>query len=141
MFNLAGIYRLDINGNAESVFKLKQMPKDIADTANKELKGVTGMKVMRNVKTGMPVSKRTKTHMKTADSLQLKMQKGVGSYRNFGVLVAPTKQYWYMKFPNNGTSTSSRKGARRFVQIGLTKSKSLINATIQRAVSKSTRKI
>ena len=124
MFNLAGIYRLDINGNAEAVFKLKQMPKDIADAANKELKGVTGMKVMRN-----------------ADSLQLKLQKGVGSYRNFGVLVAPTKQYWYMKFPNNGTSTSSRKGARRFVQIGLTKSKSLINATIQRAVSKSTRKI
>lgn len=133
---MARIFRLDIDGNVNAVYKLRTIPKNIVSDVQNDLKGKTGETVKKNIKMGMPVSKRSKQHMKTSNSLVVAMQKGVGSYRNYGITVKPTDTFWYMKFPNNGTGTSRNNKPKQFTQIGLQRSKSLINATIERAISK-----
>lgn len=136
---MAQIVRLDIDGNVNAVAKLRKLTPDIVSDIKDELKGTQGQKIIKNVKSGMPVSKRKKQHMKTSDSLVLKMQKGYGSYRNFGIVIKPKDQFWYMKFPNNGSGTSRNNKPKQFVQIGLQHSKSGINAMVTRAIAKNTK--
>lgn len=133
---MAKIFRLDIDGNVNAVYKLRSIPQNIVKDVNSQLKSDVGEKVKRNVKMGMPVSKRSKQHMKTSNSLVVAMQKGIGSYRNYGITIKPTDTFWYMKFPNNGSGTSRINKPKQFVQIGLQRSTSIVNATISRAISK-----
>lgn len=131
------IFRLEVDGNVNAVYKLRSLPKDVASQVQNDLKGKVGQTVQKNIKMGMPVSNRSKQHAKMSNSLQVQMQKGIGSYRNYGIKVLPTDAFWYVKFPNNGTGTSRNNKPKQFFQIGLKRSTSLINSTIQRAISKS----
>lgn len=132
-----GVFRIDVDGNVNAAFKLRAMPKELGEAIQKDIQTTVAPTVIKNIKSGMPVSNRTNVpHMKTGDSLKIKMLSRHQGFRNYGIYVAPKGHYWYMKFPNNGTSTSASKGARPFFEIGMRKSQSIVNATIARAVAK-----
>lgn len=134
---MAVVFRIDVDGNVNSAVKLRSLPKDIVKQVQNDLQGKVGQQLQKNIKTGMPVSNRSKQHMRTSNSLTVAMPKGLGTYRNYAITVKPTDTFWYMKFPNNGSGTSRNNKPKQFFQIGLKRSSSLINSTIQRAISKS----
>lgn len=133
---MAGIYRVDVDGNVNAAIKLKAVPKNIGDALRRDLKGKAAPLVEDNIKRGMPVSPRTTNHMKYANSLKVFTMGGYKGFRNIGFYIQPDKNYWYMKFPNNGTGTNRANAPKFFVQSGLSQSipavKRMIDEIVQR---------
>ena len=133
---MAGIYRVDVDGNVNAAIKFRKMPENIGNALKSQLKAQIAPQVEANIKRGMPVSPRTNSHMKYANSLKVFTMGGYKGFRNVGFYIQPQKDWWYMKFPNNGSGTSRGKGGKFFMQSGLSQSVPLIKRTIDAIVSK-----
>lgn len=136
---MAGIYRVEVDGNVNAAVKLRAVPKNIETALKSQLTSKVAPLVENNIKARMPVSPRTNTHMKYANSLKAFTVGGAKGFRNIGFYIQPEKNFWYMKFTNNGSGTSRGKGALNFVQGGLSQSVPMIKSTINQIVEKSSR--
>lgn len=136
---MAGIYRVDVDGNVNAAVKLRKVPENIATALKRDLTSQVAPVVEANIKRGMPVSPRTTNHMKYANSLKTFTVGGRHGFRNIGFYIQPQKDYWYMKFPNNGSGTSRGNAPLNFVQSGLSMSMPLIKRTIAQIVEANTK--
>lgn len=133
---MAGIYRVEVDGNVNAAVKLRSVPKNIGDALKSQLTSQVAPQVEANIKRGMPVSPRTTNHMKYADSLKVFTMGGRKGFKNIGFYIQPDKNYWYMKFPNNGSGTNRNNAPLFFMQSGLSQSVPLIKRTIEAIVAK-----
>lgn len=125
---------IQINGNGAVAFKLSKYPQQLKDDLVNNLNKQGAPIVRRNIKRGMPVSNKTSTHMKNANSLEVRALGNKGGYRNIGFYIQPHENFWYMKFTNNGSGTSRGKQARQFIQRGVKASTSSINRIVSQTI-------
>lgn len=136
---MAGIYRVEVNGNVNAAVKLRRVPDEIGQALKRDLTAQVAPQVEANIKRGMPVSPRTTNHMKYANSLKAFTVGGRKGFRNIGFYVQPQKDFWYMKFTNNGSGTSRGNSPLNFVQSGLSATMPTIKRTIDAIVSKASK--
>lgn len=136
---MAGIYRVEVDGNVNAAVKLRKVPENIGNALKRDLTSQVAPLVEANIKRGMPVSPRTNSHMRYADSLKTFTVGGRKGFRNIGFYIQPQKNFWYMKFTNNGSGTSRGKKPLNFVQSGLSASMPTIKRTIDNIVSKNSK--
>lgn len=134
---MAGIYRVEVDGNVNAAVKLRAVPTNVAKDLTSKLTKQVAPLVEKNIKKGMPVSSKTTTHMKYANSLKTFTVGGAKGFRNIGFYIQPQKDFWYMKFTNNGSGTSRKRTPLFFVQSGLSASMPTIKRAIDEIVSKS----
>lgn len=128
------IYRVDIDGNVNVAVKLRTIPKEVSKNVQQELMTYGKVEVDKNIKSLMPVSKKSKQHAKYSNAFEVTVAAGQGGFRNLGFYMRPTSEFWYVKFPNNGTGTSKKNAPQNFVQRGVYKSYDKINSLINKAV-------
>lgn len=126
--------RIQIDGNANVAFKLSKYPQKLSSELVKNLNSQGAPLVRRNIKRGIPVSKRNKQHAKNVNSLVVKAITGRGGYRNVGFYIQPAPKFWYLKFPNNGSGTSRRNLPKQFFQKGVKASTNGINRIVSQTV-------
>ena len=126
--------KIHIDGNTNVAFKMSKYPQNLKNQLINNLNKQGAPMVRRNIKKGMPVSNRAKVHAKSANSLEVKAIGGKAGYRNVGFYIQPRSDYWYIKFPNNGTGTSKGKKAKQFVQRGVKASTSGINKIVSQTI-------
>lgn len=126
--------KIVIDGNVNVAFKLSKYPQNLKNQLMANLNKNGAPMVRRNIKKGMPVSKRSKVHAKSANSLEVKAIGGKAGYRNVGFYIQPRSDFWYIKFPNNGSGTSRGNKPKQFVQRGIKASTSGINKIVSQTV-------
>lgn len=126
--------RVVVDGNVNVAFKLSKYPQELRNDLITNLNKQGAPIVRRNIKRGMPVSSRAKVHAKSANSLEVKAMGGRGGYRNVGFYIQPKSDYWYLKFPNNGTGTSNGKRPKQFFQRGVRASTAGINRIVTNTI-------
>lgn len=136
---MAGIYRVEVDGNVNVAVKLRKVPENIGNALKDELTPRVAPQLEENVKRRMPVSPRSTSHMKYANSLKAFTVGGRKGFRNIGFYVQPQKDFWYMKFTNNGSGTSRGKTPLNFMQSGLSQTMPVIKRTIDDIVSKNSK--
>lgn len=129
-------FRVDINGNLEAAVKFRTIADKAKDNVVSDLNTQGKVIVEQNIKSLMPVSKKAKQHAKYADSLKVMTMGGRRGFRNLGFYIQPNGSFWYLKFPNNGSGTSRSRTPQQFMQNGLYRSITKINAIVDNAVSK-----
>ena len=128
------IFRPETNLNANTMLKLRKLPTDVTKEVKTGL-DVYGKTILdKAIKSKMPVSNVQKQHAKYSDSLQTFTRGGYKGFRNLGFYMQPSKQFWYIKFPNNGTGQSRNNPPMNFVENGFYASIGKLEAIINKAV-------
>lgn len=132
-------FRVEIDGNVNVAVKLRSIADDARDAVVNDLNTQGKVYVEKQIKSLMPVSQKSKQHAKYSDSLEVMTMGGRRGYRNLGFYMKPVGNFWYIKFPNNGSGTSRNNPPQQFMQKGVNRSISKINQIIDSAVSKAIR--
>lgn len=130
--------KTEINGNLDVAMKFSKYPPKLSKQMQEALQKQGAPIVRRNIKKGIPVSKRSKVHAKNANSLTVEAIGGRRGYRNIGFYIRPKDQFWYMKFPNNGSGTSRNNTPKQFFQRGVKQSTNSIYRIVNQVVKNST---
>lgn len=132
-------FRVEIDGNVNVAIKLRAIADEARDNVVNDLNSQGKVYVEKQIKALMPVSQKSKQHAKYSDSLKVMTMGGRRGYRNLGFYMNPTANFWYIKFPNNGSGTNRNNPPQQFMQKGVFRSVGKINQIIDSAVRKSLR--
>lgn len=130
------IFRVEVDGNVNASMKFRKIPEKIQDNAVKELKSVALPKIVAQVKRGIPLGikdNKLHGHARTSDSIKGVVRSNMRGFKNFGLYVYPKKDFWYIKFPNNGTGSSKGKAPLHFVQKAVYQNTNLVKSILSKA--------
>lgn len=130
-------YKIEVDGNVNVAIKLRSISEKARDNVVNDLNTTGKLYVEKQIKALMPVSTKSKQHAKYSDSLQAVTMGGRRGFRNLGFYMQPVGNFWYLKFPNNGSGTSRNNPPQQFVQKGAYRSVAKINSIIDAAVGRS----
>lgn len=130
-------YKVEVDGNVNVAIKLRAISEKARDNVVNDLNTTGKLYVEKQIKALMPVSTKSKQHAKYSDSLQAVTMGGRRGFRNLGFYMQPVGNFWYLKFPNNGSGTSRNNPPQQFVQKGAYRSVAKINSIIDAAVGRS----
>lgn len=129
------IFRPETNLNGATFLKLRKLPKDVTQEVRQGLDTYGKTVLDKAIKSKMPVSDVAKQHAKYSDSLQTFTRGGYKGFRNLGFYMQPSKQFWYIKFPNNGSGQSRNNAPMNFIENGFYASIGKLESIINKAVS------
>lgn len=130
-------FKVEVDGNVNVAIKLRKISEKARDNVVQDLNTTGKVYVEKQIKALMPVSKKAKQHAKYSNSLEAVTMGGRRGFRNLGFYMQPVGNFWYIKFPNNGSGTSRNNSPQQFVQKGAFRSVAKINSIIDQAVSRS----